>query len=78
MYRVRNIFVAAILLMIASNLPAPLQPNCDYQPDLRCGMMCTQDGCVLIITPDDRYIHDYCYVMGGTNCAGGTYHKCCE
>jgi hypothetical protein len=74
----RVMFLAAALAMVASNLPAPLWPDCNNQPDLNCGMTCTQDGCIIIVTPDESHYHDFCYRMSGSNCMGGSYHKCCE
>jgi hypothetical protein len=77
MRNIRIVLTTAAMLMIASNLPAPVQGDCQNQPDLRCYMTCTYGGCEWVVTPDNTHENDFCYVMGGTNCMGGTYHRCC-
>jgi hypothetical protein len=74
----RVIVLSAALLLSASELFAPVQSNCNNQPDLYCGQTCTQNGCVILVTPDGGHDYDFCYkIGGGTNCMGGTFHKCC-
>ena len=75
----RILVVSALLITFASNLPAPIEGDCSNQQGLRCFDSCTQNGCVLIVTPDPPTDnHNFCYVINGSNCMGGTFHRCCE
>ncbi|HYI11493.1 MAG TPA: hypothetical protein VEK57_20725 [Thermoanaerobaculia bacterium] len=77
--KLRILVIALVLLLTASNLPAPLQPDCNNQPHLECGYTCTRyGGCIIVVTGDGRYDNDFCYRIGtGTGCMGGSFHKCC-
>ena len=77
--KLRVFVVASVLILTAANLPAPIQPDCNNQPTLQCGYTCTRyAGCIIVVTGDGRTDYDFCYpVSGGTNCMGGSYHKCC-
>ncbi len=77
--RLMRVILLSVLLLSARNVFAPLQPDCNNQPDLRCGLTCSQSGCTVVYTSDNSTDRNYCYEVGSgsTNCLGGTYHKCC-
>ena len=79
--RLRVAFFTVASMLIASQLPAPIHPDCSNQPNLACGLVCTQYGCAIVSMPDPTDNHYYCYYVGdpgSQNCLGGYYHTCCE
>ena len=77
--RLRVALFAVGLLLMAAQLPAPVHPDCNNQPYLNCGLTCTNEGCIFIIGPSpEDHMFDYCYVVDGAGCLGGTYNRCCN
>jgi hypothetical protein len=77
----RLLVVAGIVALSTTTAPAIIHPDCSNQPNLACGMLCTQDGCAILVMPDPTDNHNYCYYVSGGgsgNCLGGTFHPCCE
>lgn len=74
--RLRVTVFAILLLLVATQLPAPIQPDCNNQPTLQCGMTCYQAACQFIIWGDGSSEYRYCYEING-GCMGGYNHPCC-
>jgi len=76
---VRVAFFAVVLMLIAAQLPAPVQPDCNNQPYLNCGLTCTSEGCVFIVGPSpEDHMFDFCYTVDGAGCMGGINNRCCD